>query len=191
MKQTGTIIEFNDERGFGFISPASGDGDLFFHISAVTGVRRDIAAGESVQFITGQDAMGRYQARRVWRKDHYSIETGTLVMGMVAAWFLIGITVLSVTGHIPFTVPGYYAGVSAISFAAYAWDKRRAGQGGRRIPEATLHFYDLCGGWPGGIVAQQMLRHKRRKASFMAVTATILVIHLTGWVWFVYRVFAA
>lgn len=191
MKQTGTIIKFNDARGFGFISPASGDGDLFFHISAVTGERRDIAAGEPVQFIMGMDAMGRRQARRVWRKGPYAIETRTLVMGMVSAWFLIGMIVLATTGHIPFTVPGYYAGVSAISFAAYAWDKRRAGHGGRRIPEATLHFYDLCGGWPGGIVAQQVLRHKRRKASFMATTAAILFIHLTGWTWFVYRLFAA
>ncbi|HWT71854.1 MAG TPA: DUF1294 domain-containing protein [Oxalicibacterium sp.] len=59
-----------------------------------------------------------------------------------------------------------YGVVSAISFTAYACDKRAARKGKRRIAERTLHFLDLIGGWPGGWLAQKTLRHKCSKPSF-------------------------
>ena len=34
MRNHGTLTKWNDERGFGFITPAGGKGDLFVHISA-------------------------------------------------------------------------------------------------------------------------------------------------------------
>ena len=47
--------------------------------------------------------------------------------------------------------------LSAITFLAYGLDKRRAGRGGRRIAERTLHLLSLLGrmawraGWPAGV----------------------------------------
>ena len=35
-RQTGTVKWFNDEKGFGFITPQSGD-DLFVHFRAIQG----------------------------------------------------------------------------------------------------------------------------------------------------------
>ena len=35
-RQTGTVKWFNDEKGFGFITPQSGD-DLFVHFKAIQG----------------------------------------------------------------------------------------------------------------------------------------------------------
>jgi uncharacterized membrane protein YsdA (DUF1294 family) len=47
----------------------------------------------------------------------------------------------------------------------------------------TLLLLGFLGGWPGAIVAQQMLRHKTRKASFrsafwgtVAVNAIVLLV---------------
>ncbi|MBB4011069.1 DUF1294 domain-containing protein [Niveibacterium umoris] len=59
-----------------------------------------------------------------------------------------------------------YGLLSIVSAATYARDKRAAFRGARRTPEATLHLIDLAGGWPGGLLAQQLFRHKTRKVSF-------------------------
>lgn len=81
------------------------------------------------------------------------------------------------------------AGLSVVSFAAYWIDKRRAVNGGRRIPERTLHVLALLGGWPGAILGQQQLRHKTQKLSFRLVFWLVVVLHLgvvgaTGYVLF-------
>jgi uncharacterized membrane protein YsdA (DUF1294 family) len=56
--------------------------------------------------------------------------------------------------------------VSAVAFAAFAFDKRQATRGGRRISERMLLVVALIGGSPGAIAAQQLLRHKTRKEPF-------------------------
>lgn len=73
-----------------------------------------------------------------------------------------------------------YAIASLVTFLAYGLDKRRAQRGGRRVPEATLHLLELCGGWPGALVAQQVFRHKRRKARYLVVFAAIAALHLAA-----------
>ncbi|WP_229499499.1 DUF1294 domain-containing protein [Pseudoduganella ginsengisoli] len=58
----------------------------------------------------------------------------------------------------------------------YAADKSAARAGRWRIPESTLLMLGLCCGWPGGVVAQQWLRHKSVKASFrLKFWGTVLV----------------
>ncbi|SDM61224.1 Uncharacterized membrane protein YsdA, DUF1294 family [Cryobacterium flavum] len=66
----------------------------------------------------------------------------------------------------PLWVAGAYLVTSMICFAVYAIDKRRARFGGWRVSERTLLFWGFIGGWPGAIVAQQVLRHKTQKKSF-------------------------
>jgi cold shock CspA family protein len=53
---TGTVDRFDEMRGFGFIRPASGGGDVFFHQSAVNGVRPRV--GEEVEFRMGEGPKG-------------------------------------------------------------------------------------------------------------------------------------
>jgi uncharacterized membrane protein YsdA (DUF1294 family) len=52
-----------------------------------------------------------------------------------------------------------------------------------RTRERTLHLIDLLGGWPGGLLAQDRLRHKTRKATFQLVFWATVAIHcaLLGW----------
>jgi CspA family cold shock protein len=48
---TGTVKWFNDEKGFGFISPEDGSKDLFVHQSAIVGEGfRSIAEGAKVSY---------------------------------------------------------------------------------------------------------------------------------------------
>lgn len=68
--------------------------------------------------------------------------------------------------------------MSAISFAAYGLDKRRAVNGGRRVPERTLHLLAFLGGWPGALGAQRQFRHKTRKLSFLIVFWCVIALHI-------------
>ncbi|MBA3685849.1 MAG: DUF1294 domain-containing protein [Planctomycetes bacterium] len=72
--------------------------------------------------------------------------------------------------------------MSAITVIAYAVDKRAARAGRPRIAEATLHALELLGGWPGALVAQQLLRHKNAKVSYQLVFWLVVAIHVAAWV---------
>jgi uncharacterized membrane protein YsdA (DUF1294 family) len=74
-----------------------------------------------------------------------------------------------------------YLVTSLLALAAFALDKRRARLGQRRIRESTLHAIELAGGWPGALLAMQLVRHKRRKPSYWLVTAGIAALHLAAW----------
>jgi uncharacterized membrane protein YsdA (DUF1294 family) len=86
----------------------------------------------------------------------------------------------------PLTVAGYYVALSILAFAMYAADKRAAQRGRWRTPENTLILVGLIGGWPGAVVAQQVLRHKTKKLSFRSkfwatVIVNVLVFVLLAW----------
>ena len=52
---TGIVKFFNDEKGFGFITPDEGGKDLFVHKTAVSGSIRE---GDSVSYEVGQGQKG-------------------------------------------------------------------------------------------------------------------------------------
>ena len=58
-RQSGTVKWFNDAKGFGFISPESGD-DLFVHFRAIQGTGfKSLQEGQQVSFklVKGQKGM--------------------------------------------------------------------------------------------------------------------------------------
>jgi uncharacterized membrane protein YsdA (DUF1294 family) len=60
-------------------------------------------------------------------------------------------------------------GVSAAAFVGQWIDKRKAASGEWRTPEATLHLFELLGGWPGAFLAQRSFRHKTAKPGYQIV----------------------
>ena len=53
----GTVKWFNDQKGFGFITPDNGKADLFVHFSAIQGTGfKTLAEGQAVEF---DEAMGQ------------------------------------------------------------------------------------------------------------------------------------
>ena len=67
---------------------------------------------------------------------------------------------------LPMLVALVYVVMSVLCFAATARDQAAARAGRRRTPEASLLLLGLACGWPGGLLAQQMLRHKTQKWGF-------------------------
>lgn len=73
-----------------------------------------------------------------------------------------------------------YGATSLLCFLLYAHDKHAARQGGWRTPEKHLQLLALLGGWPGALLAQKLLRHKSRKASFQRLFWGMVALNLLG-----------
>ena len=58
------------------------------------------------------------------------------------------------------------AGMSVLTFCVFAWDKRCAERGKRRVPEKTLLLLCALLGAPGGLAGMRICRHKTKKAPF-------------------------
>lgn len=75
-----------------------------------------------------------------------------------------------------------YVVASLLTFVLYWRDKHSALKDRWRTPETTLHFFELAGGWPGALVAQQVFRHKTRKLSYQLAFWLIVVLHQVFWI---------
>lgn len=59
MRTTGTVKWFNDEKGFGFITPAGGEKDCFVHHTAIQGSGfKSLSEGDQVEFDVVQGQKG-------------------------------------------------------------------------------------------------------------------------------------
>ncbi len=71
-----------------------------------------------------------------------------------------------------------YLGMSLVCLMVYAFDKSAAVAGRWRSSEQSLLLLGLLGGWPGGLIAQQILRHKSSKASFRAAFWGTVIVNV-------------
>lgn len=191
MRFEGTIKSWNDDRGFGFIEPTQGGQEIFVHIKAFKGLRARPQAGQRLTFQVELGPQGKKRAFNVEpvqlpHKTPPSIQhkEGPAQWGnaslLAIPAFLVVLLLGYLVGHPPRWVPWVYPAVSALAFVAYASDKSAAKRGEWRIPENTLHLLALAGGWPGALVAQQVLRHKSSKAEFRAVFWGTVVLNIAG-----------
>ncbi|MCC7388205.1 MAG: DUF1294 domain-containing protein [Phycisphaerales bacterium] len=78
--------------------------------------------------------------------------------------------------------PGAYAGLSLVAFGAFAWDKRAATRGARRVRERTLLLLVWLGGFAGAWAAMRVAHHKTRKWRFRVAPWAALVLHAAAWI---------
>lgn len=85
--------------------------------------------------------------------------------------------------NLPALIGVLYAGASLGCFAVYALDKSAARHGERRTPESTLLLLGLACGWPGAVLAQQWLRHKSSKTSFLRLFWLTVLLNIGGFIY--------
>lgn len=72
--QTGTVKWFNNTKGYGFILPDNGGGDIFAHYSAIDmDGYKTLKAGQSVQFEAEQGPKGLH-AKNIHSVDGVAVE---------------------------------------------------------------------------------------------------------------------
>ncbi len=188
MRHQGKITSWKDDKGFGFITPDNGGEQVFLHISAFQNRQRRPAPGQLVTYELSIDNQRRARAEKVARAGESANKTNESASGgplaaIFAVVFIAVLAALAFKGRLSYIVPAVYAGVSIVTFIAYGFDKIAAEKGEWRTPESTLHFLDLAGGWPGGLAAQRLLRHKSSKSSFQGVFWTTVALNggLLAW----------
>ncbi len=212
MRKQGKILRWDTARGFGFIRSPDTDADIYFHIKDFRS-SKEPEEGEPVWFEeihvggkgpramavqTGfsaspptraasvrQPASNRQKNRPLpHQMDSPQSNSGvTFFMLLMLAWLAL-ISWAIATKHLPFWVAGLALGLNLLTFYMYWLDKYAAQKRQWRTKEDTLHLLSLLGGWPGAWFAQQILRHKSRKAAFRTTYWGTTVLHcsaLVGW----------
>ena len=184
MRYQGKIVKWNDDKGFGFIAPNSGDKEIFLHISAFsdTKIRPEINA--LISYAIDKDKAGRTKATHVAYvtvslnlTTHEDAQKISPIFVTFVLLFLVFITERALKGFLPHFFPFIFIGENLIVFLYYYQDKTAAKKHEWRTSESTLHFFSLIGGWGGAYIAQRMFRHKYKKAEFMSMYALTVFIN--------------
>ncbi|MFC5929751.1 DUF1294 domain-containing protein [Cryobacterium melibiosiphilum] len=192
----GHLTQWNDTRGFGFLTPLRGHDHTFVHISAFPHGAGRPRLGEVYSFAITVNGDGKQQAIDLQPEGRGSgtprrsvpvrsgprpgvrpaarSGAGRSRAGSAGYLAIVVFAAAAVTAGSAWPVPFWvaagvgsiYLAMSVVCFVAYAVDKRAAVAGRWRVSESTLLTLGLLGGWPGAIIAQQTLRHKTQKASF-------------------------
>jgi uncharacterized membrane protein YsdA (DUF1294 family)/cold shock CspA family protein len=183
----GRIVDWNKERGFGYLD--SGGKRIFLHWREFKERHKRPEVGDVILFALGEDQQGRPCA-----KEAVHASDG----GRLRAWHgLLVASLLLPPGYAAYSLTGWiglgYAGswvllLSALTFGIFYLDKAKARKKQWREPERHLHLLELLGGWPGSFLAQRRFRHKASKGTYQFIFILIVGLHqflaidaLRGW----------
>jgi len=187
MRTKGKITSWNDEKGFGFITPLAGGKQVFVHVRAFSNRNRRPDINQVITYALSNDKQGRPCAvKATLAGDKLPVKkkrTNSTLSTIGAAVFLFIVTISVLSAKIPPLILALYIVGSLLTFIIYAADKSAAKNGTWRTKESTLHLLSLAGGWPGALIAQQKLRHKSKKESFRSVFWVTVFINCGAFIW--------
>ena len=187
MRTKGKLITWNDEKGFGFIQPALGGKQVFIHIKAFRNRNRRPDVGQVVTYSLSSGQHGRPCAERATLTGDSLPVRAKQDTNMLAV-FISVIFIIFVIFNVILTKTSifflyFYIAISLLTFIFYYYDKSAAKKGTWRTSESSLHILSLIGGWPGAIIAQQKLRHKSKKQSFLYMFWATAFINFCAFAW--------
>ncbi|MCG2573814.1 DUF1294 domain-containing protein [Acinetobacter sp. ME22] len=190
MRDQGRLVEWLDDKGYGFIQPNDlSKPRVFLHIKdfAQRGPRPIL--GCALDYVVIVDERGRFRAKQVvylkakqsqpshqpqTRAAASSLHPIVIVMVIYALFLLLAVGLKA----LPSGLLLYIVLINAVCYWQYAHDKKAAQQKQRRVPEQTLHILSLLGGWPAAWFAQQKLRHKTQKQPFRQIYFSTIVLNI-------------
>jgi uncharacterized membrane protein YsdA (DUF1294 family)/cold shock CspA family protein len=186
MRYQGRLQDWNDDKGYGFVTPNGGGERAFVHIKAFERSAQRPLDGQLISYAPKRDERGRLAATAIRFAATGRIPTPPKHSARRLPRTTLGLTALSVLaiGWVLQLVPDWIAatvgGLSLLALAFYGYDKSAAQHGQQRTPESTLHLIGLLGGWPGALLAQGLFRHKSSKRSFQQVFWVTVVLNVIG-----------
>ena len=193
MRDQGRLVEWFDEKGYGFIQPNDDSKDrVFLHIKDFARQGPRPILGCALEYNVLVDAQGRYRAQQVsYLKASQTQKSRTQKvspkktelqrwspMQIASVAYIMFLALLVLLGRLSGLVLLLISVMNAASYSFYAQDKEAAQNGQRRVPENTLHLLSFLGGWPAAWLAQQKLRHKTQKQPFRKIYFCTLLFNI-------------
>ncbi|MGL6313946.1 DUF1294 domain-containing protein [Vibrio sp. WXL103] len=175
----GKVVQWNDNKGYGFIRSLDGETRVFFHISSVQNRGYRPKLKDSVSYDVTRDTKGRFNAKNVVVQGVERFPFSVLF----GSSFLVAATASVVLFNGQLLLIPLYLLMSIFTYLMFAWDKQAAQRGNWRTSENTLHMLSLLGGWPGALLAQFVLRHKSKKQPFKFILWCTIILNIGIFLW--------
>lgn len=200
MRDQGRLVEWFDDKGYGFIQPNDSAKDrVFLHIKDFSRPGPRPIVGCALEYGVILDERGRCRAQQVMYlkaaqvqakskrvKDNIApMPKKTSPMQILCIVYILALAGLNLAGLLNGMALLAISLVNAATYWFYSQDKEAAQLGNCRVPENTLHILSFLGGWPAAWLAQQRLRHKTQKQPFRQIYFCTIAFNILLILWLI------
>ena len=199
MRDQGRLVEWFDDKGYGFIQPNDASKDrVFLHIKDFTRQGPRPIVGCALEYTVLLDGDGRFRAQQVMYlkasqtqkilpkpKNVNGQQQKLKPMQIACIAYILALAVFTILEMLSGMVLLFISITNALTYWLYAQDKEAALLGNRRIPEQSLHILSFLGGWPTAWLAQERLRHKTQKQPFRKIYFCTIALNILLILWLI------
>lgn len=191
-RERGTLEDWIDHRGFGFIRRPDGT-KIYVHMKSIGKSIDRPRVGDRFEYAVSAGKDGRPVATEVVsvstpppappplidarsNAPYTVFGVASRIVGAAVILCMLSVNIFML--RLPTWVAGLYLIGGCASALVYRNDKMAAIRKDWRRPEIRMHLVDLTFGIVGGLTAQHVFRHKTFKPSFVRITALITALHV-------------